>query len=150
MADSAPLSAAAQQRELDKQLQDTIARAEKLVASLRASSVQQRQTVERAEAIEALTKKVQAAEVRVRNAPSDDNVVTFKRLQRELKSLVPVAEPDDDTKEADVKPVQFCPIDGVAFRDGACTVNRAHTTGYNPFEGMKAAREHLKSVGLLR
>jgi Mg-chelatase subunit ChlI len=145
-----PLSSAAQQRQLDKQLQDTIARAEKLVASLRASSVQQKQTVERAEAIEALTKKVQAAEVRVRNSPSDDNVVTFKRLQRELAALVPAKVETDETPDEEVKPVLFCPIDGVAFRDGACTVNRAHKTGYNPFAGMKASRQHLKDVGLLR
>jgi hypothetical protein len=151
MPDSAPLTAAAQQRALDQQLKEMLARAEKLVTTLRASSVQQRETVERAEAIAAKTKEVEALEVKVRNHPTDDNLVELKRTQRELKTLLPAQTDVDDEKtpEAEVKPV-FCPIDGVAFQNGACPVDRRHTTGHHPYAGMKDAREHLKSVGLLR
>jgi hypothetical protein len=141
-----PLSSAARLRAQEDQLQETINRAQRELATVKRASENQRTRLERSEEITTLKKSLDAAAERVRRNPSDENLIHYQGLKQKLKSLTPEPEPQE-SEEANAKPRSMCAIDGVVMRpDGTCPVNKTHTIGRDPYAGMKADLTRVTQV----
>jgi hypothetical protein len=140
----ANLTAGAQQKALDAELQKTLERAEQLVKTLKKTQANREEARSRADEIAAKTKQVEEAAQRARANPSTENLALFKRRKMELKTITP--EPETEEPEQESKPRTMCRIDMVPFVNGACPVNKAHTVGHDPYASLHG--EDRKKVAM--